>query len=277
MTGRSPYSVLVSESDRPERRGRLSRLLWPARTSRSWGWRFAAPVAFACAGLLAATSAINARGTDLRGGRNTSLIEIVSTERARVEAQTQQEASLEAQVQALTKSLSGGQIDALQHRIDTVGVPAGMRGLTGPGIVVTLNDAPRGEAVPDGTDPNLLVVHQQDIQAVANALWAGGAEGISLQGNRIISTTGIKCVGNTVVLQGVPYAPPYRIVAVGDNAAMYQALVSSPEVQNYRDYVPPPYNLGWSVRLSHHLHIPGYTAPIALEYAQPARPLAAAG
>jgi uncharacterized protein YlxW (UPF0749 family) len=269
----SPYSGLVTTPGQPDQRAWWRRLLWPGRTSRSWGWTFAAPVAFACAGLLAATSAINARGTDLRGGRNTSLIEIVSTERAKVEAQGREVAALEAQVQALSKSLSGGQMDVLQGRIDTVGLPAGLRGLTGPGIVVILNDAPRDQQdLPEGTDPNLLVVHQQDIQAVANALWNGGAEGISLQGNRIISTTGIKCVGNTVVLGGVPYAPPYRIVALGDTASMYHALQASPEVQNYRDYVPPPYNLGWSVRTSHHLRIPGYTAPITLEYAKPANP-----
>ncbi len=242
----------------------------PGRTSRSWGWQFAGPLAFACAGLLAATSAINAQGTDLRGGRNTSLIEIVSTERAKVEAQKRQEAALQAQVDALAKGLSGGQVDVLQRRIDTLGLPAGLRSLTGPGIVVTLNDAPRDQEVPAGTDPDLLVVHQQDIQAVTNALWAGGAEGISLQGNRIISTTGIKCVGNTVVLQGVPYAPPYRIVALGPTASMYRALQSSPEVRNYRDYVPPPYNLGWSVRSSPQLRIPGFRAPIALAYAEPA-------
>jgi uncharacterized protein YlxW (UPF0749 family) len=118
----------------------------------------------------------------------------------------------------------------------------------------------------------VLLVHQQDIQAVANALWSGGADGISLQGHRIVSTTGIKCVGNTVVLQGVPYAPPYRIVAVGNAESMYRALLSSQEVRNYRDYVPPPYNLGWSVRQSRHLSVPPYTGPVALQFAKPVTP-----
>ena len=247
-------------------------MLLPGRGGRAWGWRLVAPIAFICAGLLAATSAINARGTDLRGGRDTSLIEIVGSERAKVEALQRQESSLEAQVQALAANLSGGEMDSLQRRIDAVGTPAGRAPMRGPGIVVVLDDAPRDEEPPAGTDPNLLVVHQQDIQAVTNALWAGGAEGISLQDNRIISTTGIKCVGNTVVLQGVPYAPPYRIVALGRPLALYRALLASPEVQNYRDYVPPPYNLGWSVRTAESLHIPGFSAPIDLAYAEPAQP-----
>jgi uncharacterized protein YlxW (UPF0749 family) len=266
----SPYSGLVKRPQPQEPRAWWRLLLWPGRTSSSWAWRFAAPVAFACAGLLAATSAINARGTDLRGGRNESLIQIVGSERAKVVSLNQQTSLLEAQVAALTQSLSGGPADALQHRIDAVSIPSGLRALAGPGIVVTLNDAPRGQEVPEGVDPKLLVVHSEDIQAVANALWTGGAEGMSLQGNRVISTTGIKCVGNTVVLQGVPYAPPYRIVALGDPSAMYRALLDSPGVRNYRDYVPPPYNLGWSVRTSERLGVPAYVTPVALQYARPA-------
>ena len=53
---------------------------------------------------------------------------------------------------------------------------------------------------------------------MVNALWSGGAEAMTIQGQRVISTTGIKCVGNTVLLHGVPYSPPYVITAVGDHA-----------------------------------------------------------
>ena len=81
----------------------------------------------------------------------------------------------------------------------------------GPGLTVTLDDAPeRRDRLGGHATPNDLVVHQQDIQAVVNALWAGGAEAMTIQGQRVIATTGIKCVGNTVVLHGVPYSPPYR-------------------------------------------------------------------
>jgi len=77
---------------------------------------------------------------------------------------------------------------------------------------------------PAGVDDDDLVVHQQDIQGVVNALWSGGAEALTIQGQRVIATTGIKCVGNTVVLHGVPYAPPYVIEAIGDQAALESAL-----------------------------------------------------
>lgn len=227
------------------------------------------PVAVAAAGLLATTSAVNAHGTDLRPDGSVSLIQIVSAQRARVEALRGQARHLQDEVDALSSDVTSHRSSQLQARINRLAAPAGLKALTGPALVVTLSDAPRGEAVPTGIDPNLLVVHQQDIQAVVNALWAGGAEGISIQGQRIVSTTGIKCVGNTVVLQGVPYAPPYRIVGVGNATSMYDALLASPEVRAYRDYVGPPYNLGWSLEARTRLTVPAYSGPLTLDYAQP--------
>jgi uncharacterized protein YlxW (UPF0749 family) len=101
-------------------------------------------------------------------------------------------------------------------------------------------------------------------------LWAGGAQAISLQHQRIINTTGIKCVGNTVVLQGVPYSPPYRIAAVGDQSDLYDAVMASDGVQTYLQYTQPPFDLGWSLRDDSALTIQPYDGPLALDYAKPA-------
>ena len=101
-----------------------------------------------------------------------------------------------------------------------------------------------------------------------NALWAAGAKAISLQGQRLISTTGIKCVGNTVVLEGVPYSPPYRIEAVGDINMMRASLADSQSVQIYEEYVNA-YDLGLSVEDCTGLDIPAYNVTPQLEYAKP--------
>ncbi len=246
-------------------------------TTRPWAWRLTVPAALACAGLLATTSMINAHGTDLRAGRYTDLVGLVSEQRRQVQELHQQTRTLQSQVDSLAQRVSGTRFQRLQRQVDRLGVSAGTRALSGPGLVVTLDDAPSGQPVPPGTDPNLLIVHQQDLQAVINALWAGGAEGISLQGQRIISTTGVKCVGNTVVLQGVPYSPPYRIVAVGNSPAMYRGLLASPAVQNYRDYILPPYNLGWSLKSERRLRMPAYSGPLTAQFAIPAASKTGAG
>ena len=105
------------------------------------------------------------------------------------------------------RAVSGAALDDYRDKVAKLESPTGLTALHGPGIRVTLTDAPKS-VNPEGVDPNLLVVHQQDIQAFVNALWVGGAEAISLQGQRLISTTGIKCVGNTVVLDGSPTLRP---------------------------------------------------------------------
>jgi uncharacterized protein YlxW (UPF0749 family) len=147
-----------------------------------------------------------------------------------------------------------------------------MFAVRGAALKVTLDDAPDDQPVPEGLDANAMVVHQQDLQAVVNALWAGGAEGISLQGQRLISTTGIKCVGNTVVLHGVPYSPPYEIVAVGDPVQLQRALDASEYVQTYLEYTQPPVNIGWDVELLTDVTLPGYEGAVNLQHADaPAR------
>ncbi|MCW2830943.1 MAG: hypothetical protein JWP31_1635, partial [Aeromicrobium sp.] len=136
----------------------------------------------------------------------------------------------------------------------------------GAGIRVTLTDAPRTGEAPD-IDPNYLVVHQQDIQAFVNALWAGGAEAISLQGQRLIATTGILCVGNTVVLDGVPYSPPYVIEAIGDQTGMGAAMNDSFEVGTYSDYVNR-YGLGLEIEPVPDLTLKAYANPVSLRHAK---------
>lgn len=256
--------------DRSPLATRRRRTLARSPRQRSLAWRISVPVAFACAGLLAITSMVNARGTDLRGGRHGSLIELVNAQSQQVAQLRQDAEALQQRIDGLTADVEGAKVETLQEQVDALRTPAGLESMTGPGLVVSLNDAPNDQEVPAGANPNVLVVHQQDIQAVLNAFWAGGAEAVSLQGQRIISTTGVKCVGNTVVLQGVPYAPPYKLVALGNLEAMDAALTNSPEVANYRAYTAPPYNLGFEIRQDENLVVPAFTAPVQLAFAQPA-------
>lgn len=213
---------------------------------------------------------VNARGTDLRGGRHSDVAQIVSVQSDKVEQLRRDAGLVQEQIDVLTDQVEGSRIRGLQREVSALSVPAGLSAVSGPGLIVSLDDAPLDQDIPEGTDPNLFVVHQQDIQAVVNALWAGGAEAMALQGQRLVSTTGIKCVGNTVVLQGVPYSPPYRIEAIGPVGQMYDALGASPEVASYRQYVDAPYNLGWSLRQEASLDLPAFGVPAQLVFAQPA-------
>jgi uncharacterized protein YlxW (UPF0749 family) len=134
---------------------------------------------------------------------------------------------------------------------------------------VTLADAPRraDRLLPDGASPDDLVVHQQDVQAVVNALWAGGAEALQIMDQRVISTSAVRCVGNTLILQGRVYSPPYVVRAIGDPDRLTLALDSSVNVQLYRFYVEE-YGLVYETEQRSRLVLPGFEGSLDLLYAK---------
>ena len=229
-------------------------------------WRVGAPVALLCAGLLFATSATNARGTDLRPSRNTTLAGLVEEQSRRSATLTRQHAALSQDIEQL-QTQQGSIEPKLSQQLKDLSVAVGTTPVTGPGLTVTLKDAPP-EVVKDNpdVDADWLVIHQQDIQAVVNALWAGGADAISIQNHRVISTTGIKCVGNSVVLHGVPYLPPYRITAIGDRQKLQQALDDSKYIENLQDYVVK-FQLGYEVKSQSSIAMPAYEGSLDLQSA----------
>ncbi len=242
-------------------RARRARRARPAPPGR---WQVAVPVAAGVAGLMFVASAVSAAGTDLRSSSTDlqGLVDDRAVEVARLRAEVD---AVQAAVDQLGAGVEGAAVRQVRREVADVGEDAGLTPVSGTGLVVTLEDSPI-ETLPEDIDPNLLVVHQQDLQAFVNALWSGGASGITLQGQRLVSTTGVKCVGNTVVLEGVPYAPPYRIEAVGDPDALTQALDESPEVRDYRDYAER-YYLGLDVNEAGRLSLPAYGGRPVMEYA----------
>ena len=240
--------------------------------SRSMLWRLAAPTVFVLAGALFITSAVSSGGTDLSGtaGRIGDLGGLAAAETRDLEELRAEQAKLAQEVDALTKALGESSPNSAQEQAEALRGPAGLDPVTGPGLTITLSDAPEAIAeTVDDEDIDNLVVHQQDIQAVANALWAGGAEAMTIQGQRVVSTTGIRCVGNTVVLHDVPYAPPYRISAIGPAGDMLDAVNDSPFIGFYLEAVAA-YQLGWDVDIEPNLEFPGYTGSTGLNYARPA-------
>lgn len=139
----------------------------------------------------------------------------------------------------------------------------GLEALTGPGVRVSLSDAPSGAT---SQNPDDLVVHQQDIQAVVNALWAGGADAVAIQGQRVVATTAVRCVGNVLLLHGRTYSPPYVVEAIGDVDELTQALERDPVLEVYQQYVDA-FGLGWSVQERDEITLDAYTGTRTLSHA----------
>lgn len=226
--------------------------------------RFLTAAVCVLAGLMIMVSALNAEGGDLRPGRNTDLVSLVESQSRRNTDLARQLTTLRDDVDQRTRSRD--QVSDVDLRLERQANLAGLRPVAGPAVTVTLDDAPDTVAA-DGVDADLLVVHQQDIQAVVNALWAGGAEAMTIQGQRVISTTGIKCVGNTVVLHGIPYAPPYVISAIGNQAQLRSALAGSASVTIFKQYVHA-YGLTYEERVAARSQFPAHEGSLDLRYAK---------
>ena len=176
------------------------------------------PVVALVAGALFASSVRASQGEDLRTDQ-AQLPDLIRAQNRANEVRAGELDDLQAQVDAETASLAPGNLatQKLERQANELAAAAGRTPVTGPAVQVRLDDAKlvSGE-VPAGADPDDYVIHQQDVQAVVNALWAGGAEAMMLQDQRVISTSAVRCVGNTLILQGRVYSPPYVITAMGD-------------------------------------------------------------
>ncbi|WP_233221145.1 DUF881 domain-containing protein [Streptomyces carminius] len=242
------------------------------RISRFRPVRLATGGIFALAGFLFWVSFNTAQGADLRSDDSMLRLSDLIQERSHGNQELESSVSrLRGEVEDLARRDSGD-TEAEKRAFEELARTAGTRPLTGSGLTVTLDDAP-----PDATarmpglpepQPNDLVVHQQDLQAVVNALWAGGARGIKVMDQRLISTSAVRCVGNTLILQGRLYSPPYTITAVGDTGELREALDAAPAVRNYREYVDA-YGLGWSVDERDRVTLPGYTGSVDLRHSGP--------
>ncbi len=201
------------------------------------GWQVGVLATAAAAGLLIVASSATARGTDLRAGTRPDLPSLIRAAEQRGDATQEQVDRLRADLAHATQSQQA--LDPqLVDQVHSLEAAAGAAELTGPGLRVSLDDAPTDrQARPAGLGPDDFVVHQQDVQGVVNAMWRGGAEGIQVMDQRLLSTDAVRCVGNTLILGGRVYSPPYVITAVGDPRRLGAALANEPNVVLFRDYV----------------------------------------
>ena len=209
-----------------------------------------------CAGLLFVSSHVTAEGTNLRSGGVEDLRGLV-VDRARNTALLEAKVnSLESRVQTLTVDRITPE---LATKLKVLEEKSGLTAATGSAVQVTLTDAPRkpGDTIPDGVSADDLVVHQQDVQSVINAFWRGGATAIQVMDQRIVSTSAIRCVGNTLLLQGRVYSPPFVVTAIGRTAQLQQALSEEPGVILYREYVSA-FGLGWQEKMLSQVTVPAW-------------------
>lgn len=155
-------------------------------------------------------------------------------------------------------------IDILIEDIKHNKFHSGRTDLTGPGITITMYDNPEERVV--GFDINDDVIHDVDILHILNDLKIAGAEAISINGERVLSTSEIKCGGPTIRVNGRSSATPFVIKAIGDPKLLY-ASVSAPNT--YGDILKNLYNIGFEVESEDYIKIPAFRGTMNFRYAKP--------
>lgn len=220
------------------------------------------------AGMVFVTSAQTARGTDLRAERAQDLKALVLVRAQDVRRQESILTRIRSQIDELALEFSSPEIRALRAEIAAARAQAGLTTDAGTGLVVTLSDAPHeAGTVSEDIDPNWLLVHQEDIQGVINAMWAGGATSVSVMDERIISTSPIKCVGSTVLVNGRVFSPPFVIKAIGDPKSLQASLDRDETVGFFKD-LAQTYGLQYNVTIGHNVVMHPYTGVVVMQHAK---------
>jgi uncharacterized protein YlxW (UPF0749 family) len=235
------------------------------------GWSWGVPLIAILAGFLFTISAHTAAGTVLREDRRVELNQLIDRKQGDVDALTADAERLRSQVDAATSELAQTDtpIAAQRARANSYMEAAGLTPLRGPGVTVRMDDSSMLANGADLSDASLdqYVIHQQDVEAVVNALWAGGAEAMTIMGVRVISTSAVRCVGNTLLLHGRRYSPEFVIQAIGDPARLRAALDAAPGVKAFVEAVHS-YGLGYSMTNEADILAPAYRGSVDLSYAK---------
>lgn len=121
---------------------------------------------------------------------------------------------------------------------------AGVKSISGPGYKITINDARKTDSL-DFQQVNLAKVFDTDLQLVTNALWASGAQAISINNQRISTTTAIRSAGEAILVNYRPLLPPYEITFIG-NDEVSKKLVDNPDFKDFQ-FVVTTYGLEYKL------------------------------
>ncbi|AZI59306.1 DUF881 domain-containing protein [Nakamurella antarctica] len=207
-------------------------------------------------------------GKDIRP-RNVELASLIRNAQSQVAQGEAAAKFLQTEIDGAAGQDVSPQVDTERARAESLAAAVGLTEVSGPGLVVTMTDAPRDSNgnYPQGVNPDDLVVHQQDVQSVVNAMWAGGAEAMMIMDQRVIATSAVRCIGNTLLLQGRTYSPPFVITAIGPGPDMRAAIEAEPGVRLFEQYVKE-FQLGFEIESSAGVTLPAFDGLVRMTSAQ---------
>ena len=141
---------------------------------------------------------------------------------------------------------------------------AGLTDVYGPGLTITLSDAKNTDP---NTPPEYFIIHDSDVRSLVNELLAAGAEAITINGERVVSTTAIRCVGPVIIVNNSRSGTPFVIQAIGDSTTLENAInMTGGVLGELRRW-----NIGVDIQKSNRIDMKAYSGNVTFKYVTTAK------
>ena len=216
----------------------MSRRLPPRSRTRvaSPRWAISIGLALAAIGFVGAAqwNSSSVRQTVISSAQGVLVIQAEQRQREQEQLRAQIEEA-EDRVREFQEQSAGSQsaTDRLNQDLAAARLAVGLSDVTGPGVVIEIADSTR--QVPVGENPSNYFVLSDDLRDIVTALWASGAEAITIAGGateggapaeRIVSTTSIYGAGSAILVNQALLSPPFRIEAIGPDGLQDRFLAN---------------------------------------------------
>lgn len=194
--------------------------------------------------------------------RTDELQELLTAEKEKTEVLQSQIMQMQSTIDNYRDSIehSGSAYKGMEKDLAKAETLAGLNDVYGTGIVLTLEDA---NVTDTGGQPENYIIHDYDLRNVVNELKAAGAEAISVNGERIISTTSIRCVGPTIIINNARKSTPFEIKAIGNSDVLENSLNMTGGVLSELK----PWKIGINIQKSEKVEIKAYSGVVDFNYA----------
>ncbi len=211
-------------------------------------------------------SSVKLRKDRTEGARTDELQELLTAEKEKTEVLQNQITQMQSTIDNYRDSIehSGSAYKGMEKDLAKAETLAGLSDVYGTGIILTLEDA---KVIDTGGQPENYIIHDYDLRNVVNELKAAGAEAISVNGERIISTTSIRCVGPTIIVNNSRKSTPFEIKAIGNSDVLENSLNMTGGVLSELK----PWKIGINIQKSDKVEIKAYSGALNFNYATTAK------
>jgi uncharacterized protein YlxW (UPF0749 family) len=194
----------------------------------------------------------------VRSGEMTAYVKALEKEREQLQTET---ADLRSRLAEVTEGRAI--IRNLNLELETLRMAAGLSEMKGPGITIVMDDSKKTSK--PGQDPNAFIIHDDDVLKVINELQASAAEAISINGQRYVSTTEIRCAGPTISINNTRTAPPIVIRAIGNPETMEAGLKMRGGIVESLSF----WGITVNIKREEEVYIPAFKSGYRYEFAKP--------